>query len=46
MWQQIKLDRMAGRVKPWFMVHGFVLGSVYDYVHGLVYGFVHGFVHD
>ena len=41
-----KLDRMVDRVKPWFMVHGFVLGSVYDSVHGLVNGLVNGFVHD
>ena len=27
-----ELDRMVDRVKPWFMVHGFVLGSVYDSV--------------
>ena len=43
---KIKLDRMVNRVKPWFMVHGFVLGSVYDSVHGSVNGLVHGFVHD
>ena len=30
----------------WFMVHGFVLGSVYDSVHGLVNGLVQAFVHD
>ena len=41
-----KLDRMVDRVKPWFMVHGFVLGSVCDSVHGSVNGLVHGFVHD
>ena len=44
--KQIQLDRMVDRVKPWFMVHGFVLGSVYDSVHGSVNGLVHGFVHD
>ena len=44
--QEKKLDRMVDRVKPWFMVHGFVLGSVYDSVHGSVNGLVHGFIHD
>ena len=41
---RMKLDLMVDRVKPWFMVygswfmvHGFVLGSVYDCVHGLVH---------
>ena len=31
---------MVDRVKPWFMVHGFVHGFVH--VHGPVHGFVHG----
>ena len=36
---------MVDRVKPWFMVHGFVLGSVYDSIHVSVNGLVHD-VHD
>ena len=37
---------MVDRVKPLFMVHGFVLGSVYDSIHVSVNGLVHDFVHD
>ena len=32
---------MVNRVKPQFMVHGFV----HDFVHGFVHGSVHDFVH-